>query len=43
VDFSGDVAELLTPLIGQVEAGELRFRRSCRYSDKPNRWEIIEI
>jgi len=37
-----DVAAVLSPLIRQIEAGKLRFRRSGPRSRDPNRWEIVE-
>jgi hypothetical protein len=42
VPASADVAELLTPVVRAFEAGQFKFRRSGRYSDDPNRWNIIE-
>jgi hypothetical protein len=40
---SDDMAELLTPLVRQFEAGKLRLRRSGPRSRDPNHWEIVEL
>jgi hypothetical protein len=39
---SADMAELLTPIVRAFEAGKLRFRRTGRYGDGANRWEIVK-
>jgi len=39
---SAEMAELLTPLIRDIERGRIKFRRTGRYGDEPNRWEIVE-
>jgi hypothetical protein len=39
---SEDRWAVLTPLVGDFEAGKLRFKRSGRYGDGANRWEIVE-
>lgn len=39
---SADYCQRLTPLIRQIEAGKIKFRRSGRHGDEANRWEIVE-
>jgi hypothetical protein len=39
---SEDLCAVLTPLVRDFEAGRLRFKRSGRYGDGANRWEMVE-
>jgi hypothetical protein len=40
---SAQMAELLTPLARDFEAGRLRFRRSGSRGRYPNPWEVVDI
>jgi hypothetical protein len=43
VAVSAELVALLTPQIRKFETGKIAFRRTGRYGDEPNRWEIVEL